>query len=178
MTTRPPKPDLPVALETSTFSPARRAHCLQLASATLVGLTSGALPRRARADAAPVSMAAPTRPWQSVEFSYPAPGRDLPGIAVRLPDTAGGGLYAACLICPHQGCTFGYETDYEAVADIIGVDLDHPVMFCRCHFSTYDPVHDGNVIYGPAPRPPWRFTVAENAGEMTVTDVEPGAGQI
>jgi Rieske Fe-S protein len=123
-------------------------------------------------------VAAPVKPWAKVEFTYAGPEREFPGVAVRLPEKSGGGLCAVCRICPHQGCVFGYETDYETVGGIIGKDLENPVFFCRCHMSTFDPTQGGAVLYGPTLRPPWRFTVREEGGEMIVTALEPGAGQI
>jgi Rieske Fe-S protein len=146
-----------------------------LAAAFTVALTGPW--RRARA-AESVRVPAPKNAWDKVEFSYPGPSRELPGIAVRLPASAGGGVYAVCRICPHEGCSIGYETDYETVGGIIGKDLDHPVFFCRCHFSTFDPARDGSVLYGPSPRPPWRFELREDGGDLLVTGAESGAGEI
>lgn len=90
---------------------------------------------------------------------------------------AGGGLYAVCSICPHQGCLFGFETATEAVGNAIGKDAANPVFFCRCHFSTYYPTREGKVLFGPSTRPPWRFTVTEENMEFVVTGVEPDVGK-
>jgi Rieske Fe-S protein len=130
--------------------------------------------RRARAA---IRVAAPTKPWDISEFEYEAEGKTFPGFAVRLP---GGdrGLYVACRICPHQGCIFGYETNYELVGDIIGRDLPNPVLFCRCHMSVFDPAQGGRVLNGPAPRPPWTFTAEEKEGEVVISSIETGAGEI
>lgn len=134
--------------------------------------------QRASAETNAVSIAAPVHPWATVDFEYEAAGRTFPGTVVRLPETLSGGLYAACRICPHQGCTFGYEINYQQVGDIVGVDLANPVFFCRCHLSVYDPAQDGRVISGPAPRPPWRFSIRETGDRLTVTGIEPGAGDM
>jgi Rieske Fe-S protein len=171
----PRRPAAPAAAATR---PIGRKLFLRLTASALAGAAlSGGLRRRARADAETVSVPAPQRPWESVAFTFSGASRDLPGIAVRLPAAAGGGIYAACTICPHQGCSLGLEADYETVGGIIGRDLDHPVFFCRCHFSTFDPAQNGNVIYGPSARPPWAFNVVEEGGQMTVMGVEPGAGE-
>ncbi len=154
-----------------------RKHVLRLGLAALVASLT-APPRRAAHAADPVRVPAPQKPWDKVEFTFPGAARELPGIAVRLPQSAGGGLCAVCRICPHEGCSFGYETDFATVGGIIGKDLDHPVFFCRCHFSTFDPARDGTVLYGPSPRPPWRFEVREDGGELLVTGAEPGTGEI
>jgi Rieske Fe-S protein len=97
---------------------------------------------------------APKQAWDKIEFRFPTAGCNVPGIAIRLPETAGGGIFAACAICPHQGCTFGYETDYQTISGFIGINLDHPVLFCRCHLSTFAPAEHGRVLYGPSQLPP------------------------
>ena len=152
-----------------------RKHFLKLAFAALAGAALGLLGRRARAQSAPVRVPAPQRPWSRAEFTYPGPDGDLLGMAIgcrRTPVAA-----FACLVCPHEGCIFGYESDYEDVSNTIGVPVDHPVFLCQCHLSTFDPLKGGEVIFGPSPRPPWRFTVREESGEMEVTGVEPGVGR-
>jgi Rieske Fe-S protein len=154
-----------------------RKHFLKLAFATLAAAAVGLFGRRARAQSAPLRVPAPQRPWARAEFTYRGPDGDLPGMAIRLPESAGGGLFAVCLVCPHESCIFGYESDYEDAANTIGLPLDHPVFLCQCHFSTFDPLKGGEVIFGPSPRPPWRFTVREEAGEMVVTGIEPGVGR-
>ena len=155
-----------------------RKSFLELAAASLAGVALGPLVRTASAAATSLRLAAPQRMWDKVEFTYPGAEQNFPGIAVRLPQAAGGGLCAVCSICPHMGCIFGYETDYEDVGSMIGIRLSHPVFFCGCHQSTYDPLRIDNVIHGPASRRPWLFTVHEDAAGMVVTGIEAGAGVI
>jgi Rieske Fe-S protein len=139
----------------------------------LLGAWLAALPAlRARAAAA---ILAPKTAWTATNFDVELAGKSWPGVAVRLPD---GSLYTACRICPHQGCIFGFETDYALVGDIVGKDFDNPVLFCRCHMSVYDPLHEGRVLNGPAPRPPWRMKAREETGTLTITEIEAGAGEI
>jgi nitrite reductase/ring-hydroxylating ferredoxin subunit len=154
-----------------------RMHFLKLAFAALAGAALSLLGRGARAQTVPVRVPAPQSPWSRAEFTYPGPDGDLLGMAIRLPESAGSGLFAVCLVCPHEGCIFGYESDYEDVSNTIGVPVNHPVFLCQCHYSTFDPLKGGEVIFGPSPRPPWRFTVREEAGEMVVSGVEPGVGR-
>ncbi|MGE5538470.1 MAG: ubiquinol-cytochrome c reductase iron-sulfur subunit [Gemmatimonas sp.] len=123
-------------------------------------------------------MAAPAKAWETVDFTYERDGREFPGIIVRLPEGQAAPFYAACRICTHQGCAFGYETNYRQVGDIVGVDLENPVFFCRCHLSVYDPAHAGRVVSGPAPRPPWQFSVRAEGSDLVVTGLEAGAGDI
>ena len=143
----------------------------------LSGAAAGFVARPARASG---GIAAPTKPWDATDFDYAVDGRVFPGIAIRLPgpDGAPGGLFTACRICTHQACVFGFETNYQLVGDIVGQALPNPVLFCRCHFSVYDPAQQGRVLHGPAPRPPWLFTAEEKDGALTVTSLEKGAGEV
>lgn len=140
-----------------------------------VGLLGIARPSRAGA-----GLCAPIKPWDITEFGFDAGGRNFPGIAIRLPDTAGtaGALFTACKICTHQACVFGYEADYHLVGDIVGQNLANPVLFCRCHLSVYDPMRQGRVLFGPAPRPPWLFDAREESGALIVSSLETGAGEV
>jgi nitrite reductase/ring-hydroxylating ferredoxin subunit len=173
-----PQPDPHPMSPSAGSAPITRKGFLHLLWSVFAAAGLSALPGRRSAAQEPVRMPAPKRAWDKVEFTFPGAGKEFPGFAVRLPQTAGGGLSAVCRICPHQGCLFGYETDYEAVSGIIGKELANPVFFCRCHFGTYDPTRDGTVLYGPSSRPPWRFTVREEGDDMIVTGIETGAGNI
>ena len=155
-----------------------RKSFLGLAATALAGAALGPLWRPAHAAAETLRLAAPQRAWDKIEFSYQDGAQSFPGLAVRLPEAAGGGLCAVCSICPHMGCLFRYETDYEDVGSIIGLKLSHPVFHCACHDSTYDPTRIGTVVSGPSPRGPWLFTVHEEAADMIVTGIEAGAGEI
>jgi Rieske Fe-S protein len=140
---------------------------------------NAAIPLRAKADHEAVSVPLPKDEWDSVEFSFNSQGQSLPGIVIRLPSSntsASPRLFVACKICPHQGCQFGYEQNFSLVSDIIGKDLTNPVLFCRCHMSTYDPAKGGEVVNGPAPRPPWTFQYVITESNVLVTDVEAGVG--
>jgi Rieske [2Fe-2S] domain len=165
------------SFETTVHRVIDRKSVLKLAMTALVGAAFGVRSRPARA-AESLRLPAPRRAWDMVEFSYPGTERSFPGLAVRLPETAGGGLCTVCSICPHMGCLFRYETDYEDIGSMIGIRLDHPVFHCACHGSTYDPLRIDNVLNGPSLRRPWLFTVHEDAADLIVTDVEVGAGEI
>lgn len=125
----------------------------------------------------------PVRSWEKVEFSYTSGQQTYPGIVVRLPRKADaanndpGEIYAACRICPHQACLFNYEMEYRKIGDMVGVTLENPVFFCRCHMSIFDPAQKGKVIFGPANRPPWRFSIRLEKNEMIIDGVEEGVGQ-
>jgi len=170
MTACPPKKAILARIDRKRF--------LGLAVTALVMTPLSAIAQNWRAAAESLRLKAPVRAWNAVEFSYFDGARGFPGIAVRLPEAAGGGLCTVCSICPHMGCLFRYETDYEDIGAMIGLQLQHPVFHCACHGSTYDPLRIDNVIHGPTPRRPWLFTVHEDAEDMVVTGIEAGAGEI
>jgi len=130
-----------------------------------------------------IRIQAPLRPWQKAEFSYTLGQQTYPGIAVRLPGKSDatrnepGEIYAACRLCPHQACLFNYEMDYRKTGDVVGVTLENPVFFCRCHMSIFDPAQQGKVITGPANRPPWRFSIRLEKNEVIIDGIEEGVGQ-
>ena len=170
MAARPPKKAI--------LARVNRKGFLGLAVTALVMTPLGAIAQNWRAAPGSLRLKAPARTWDAVEFSYSDGARSFPGIAVRLPEASGGGLCAVCSICPHMGCLFRYETDYEDIGSVIGLRLQHPVFHCACHGSTYDPLRIDNVIHGPTPRRPWLFTAHEEAGDIVVTGIEAGAGEI
>jgi nitrite reductase/ring-hydroxylating ferredoxin subunit len=95
--------------------------------------------------------------------------------AVRLPQSAGGGLCAVCSICPHMGCLFRYETDYEDVGNTIGMRLQHPVFHCGCHDSTFDPLRIDSVISGPSPLSSASNRRSAPCEQLTITRVTPAS---
>ncbi len=136
----------------------------------LIGLTALLEARPAFAE---MTVRAPKEPWDSVKFTLRDGDNVWPGVAVRVPGAPGkpSYIYAASTICPHQGCQFEFEADYQAVGAKIGKELTNPVFHCHCHMSTYDPANAGQVIHGPAPRPPFRFEFREEGDALVITGV-------
>jgi ubiquinol-cytochrome c reductase iron-sulfur subunit len=73
--------------------------------------------------------------------------------ALRLPAERRGwapeGLLAFSKICTHAGCAvslYRYPT-YAPTTDA------GPALVCPCHYSTFDVLRAGRVIFGPAGRP-------------------------
>lgn len=58
------------------------------------------------------------------------------------------------------------------------VPLTAPVLACPCHRSAFDPAAAGKVLGGPAPRPPYRFSIRLAGPEAIVEDVEKGAERV
>ncbi len=93
-------------------------------------------------------------------FPEGAPRRDLaaPVVVVRvapemlrLPperrDWAPGGIMAFSKICTHAGCAVSLFRYPVSAATSPG-----PALVCPCHYSTFDVVKGGNVVFGPAVR--------------------------
>ena len=120
----------------------------------------------------------PLKEWDSQEFTFEENGRSYPGIAIKLPSSAGkdSSLIVACKICPHQGCEFGFEKNFRAVGNIVGKEFENPMFFCRCHMSVFDPTQNGKVLNGPAPHPPWLFTYQANDNEIEIQSIPPDVG--
>jgi ubiquinol-cytochrome c reductase iron-sulfur subunit len=57
------------------------------------------------------------------------------------------GIVAYSKICTHAGCAIGlYRTPLFPPVD------EPPGLVCPCHYSTFDPMTGGTVVYGPAGR--------------------------
>lgn len=136
----------------------------------LLGLAALAETRPAFAE---MTVPAPKGPWDTVRFTLRDGDNVWPGIAVRVPEAPGrpSHVYAVSTICPHQGCQFEFEADYQAVGAKIGKDLGNPVFHCHCHMSTYDPTQAGQVVHGPAPRPPFRFDIREEGDRLVIVGI-------
>lgn len=77
-----------------------------------------------------------------------------------------GGVLAFSAICTHQGCD---------VSEFLPQDNN---LLCFCHFSKYDPLADGAVTAGPAPRNLPTLALQEDNGELVVAGLfssAPGA---
>lgn len=69
--------------------------------------------------------------------SYTDPVSGDPALLVRL---SSGQFVAYDAVCPHAGCTVGY-------------DPARGLFACPCHGGLFDPTHAGAVLGGPAPSP-------------------------
>jgi len=98
--------------------------------------------------------------WKATRFSarcsMPGGGNGevrLEGIVLRVPAGRKAAteerFKAFCLLCPHEDCPLDYGTDSAGQARI---RAGGPVLFCPCHFSTFDLRAGGAVLGGPAPR--------------------------
>lgn len=158
----------------------RRKDFIRLSVAAPLAAAFASLRGRQGNAAVPVRVKKPAQTWGATEFTFEKDGRDYPGYAVRVPGAGGNSdtIFAACRLCPHESCTFGFETNYQLVGRIIGKELTNPVLFCRCHMSVFDPARGGEVLNGPAKRVPWRFDIADEGEEIRVIALEAGAGEV
>jgi Rieske Fe-S protein len=105
-------------------------------------VAAGLFRRHGSGSAPPLRIADRLAPGQAVTFRYP--GRDDPGMAVRLPD---GRLVGYSAVCTHLSCAVLWRPE-------------HNRLECPCHNGAFDPA-TGNVLYGPPPRPLPRVTIQE-----------------
>jgi Rieske Fe-S protein len=132
----------------------------------------------------PVAMPAPRAPWTPAPFKAwlepePDDGLGIPllllnGLVLRVPGTQAGGdaVHAFCRLCPHEICEVDFVTDTSRVRVDSGETPPHPLFFCVCHESVFDPVMDGAHIGGPAPRGLYRFALRQTGHEIRITAVE------
>lgn len=150
----------------------RRLFCKWMAWFSFCGATAPFLIRGAfGAEAGPVAVASTEElasAWSFKEFTFSKEIEirgvrqvsSFPGIAIRLPDLS---LYVISLVCPHEGCQ---------------IEFDEPLLVCPCHRSLFDPLQDGKVLSGPAPRSPWHFDFVIDKGKIVVRDLEPGGERL
>lgn len=135
-----------------------------------------------RALRSPVAVAAPRAPWETRAFkAWLDPRADdglsfkellLGGVLLRLPGASGSGLRAFCVLCPHEICVTEYVDDGRPLPVEQAPAPAHPLFFCVCHSSVFDPARDGRRIGGPAPRGLYRFALEARADSVRVTGIE------
>ncbi len=108
-----------------------------------------------------------TQPFEARFERKPGVAGVLDGLLLRLPYRPGtADVKAFCTLCPHEVCTvrLQFEDTNEA-----------PHFVCPCHQSVFDPLDDGALISGPAPRGLYRFAVTSNTSTINVVGVEEAA---
>lgn len=69
------------------------------------------------------------------------------------------GFMALYQKCPHLGCTVPWKPEFE-------LQGHHGLFRCPCHGSTYLP--NGQIIFGPAPRPMDYMAISVESGRLVV----------
>jgi len=82
---------------------------------------------------------------QGGSLPYTDPHSGDPAVVV---DLGSNQLVAYDAVCPHAGCTVGYDPSYK-------------LLVCPCHGAVFDPAHGAAVLRGPAaqPLPPLQVVV-------------------
>lgn len=129
-------------------------------------------------------------PWVVKEFLYEQKNPEftrqgaqisrIPAYALRIPGKSPDDYQFVVYsrICPHMGCIFTYVPDPDDVASGYNYrpPKGTPMFACPCHLSVYDPLQEGKVVSGPAPRPPrvFTFNVDKDNQKLVITDLEQG----
>lgn len=96
----------------------------------------------------------------------------LYGMLLRVPGTDGDVLRAFCTLCPHEMCQVDLLLDVRNVTVEGPMTPDHPLLFCVCHESAFDPTIGGARIAGPTPRGLFRFELESEALGVRITGIE------
>lgn len=118
--------------------------------------------------------------YASKTFEYTVGPQTVPGIVLRLPEkteasisVAGAHIAAFSRICTHLGCPVQPLNDPEAAAVTYNYRPSRPVLGCPCHFSMFDPLLDGESIYGKALYPLPRFQLKAKGTDIYAIGIEP-----
>jgi len=130
-------------------------------------------------------------PWTGIPFMFPLKIaeynpeqyeiRRIPGFVIALPDRS---IVAYSRICPARGCGYlNYVTDPvnyhcgcvpKSEHCCCSSNVPNPVLVCPCDGITFDLAHEGRIVQGPAPRPPFRFQVQRIESKIVILDLEHG----
>lgn len=123
-------------------------------------------------------------PWATrlFHFRQPLTGELVPAILVRLPGERGG-YWAFSAKEPFGRCLLQFVTDRERLAREFGYRAQHPMVVDPCNGSVYHPLRWGNlpdgsvargeVVAGPAIRPPLAVQIVVRGGEIHALRIEP-----
>ena len=110
------------------------------------------------------------------ELSTPKGERRLQGVLLKTGNDVAStdDLRAFCTICPHEICQVEFVEESERYTAIAEVVTGQPLFVCPCHFSLFDPIAQGDVIGGPAPRGLYTFAFEVTDNEILVNGIEAG----
>lgn len=118
--------------------------------------------------------------WDSVEFTYE--GR--PCVLLRVPRPVTGGIQvegqafvAYSRVCTHLGCPVNLVKDLEVLAFAYNYRPPktdrHPQLGCPCHYSVFDPLQEGNAVFGKAISPLPRVQLEPRGPDLYAVGIEP-----
>jgi Rieske Fe-S protein len=85
---------------------------------------------------------------------------------------------AYCTFCSHEACEVKLLEDTSAVKSVQEVRPEHPLVVCPCHASIYDPLDQGRLLSGPAPRGLYRFKFQRKDDHIEITHIESAAMEL
>lgn len=147
-------------------------------------------PPRSAAEAIPTAPGAVARvaelrePWATKVFRFRQALTDelVPAILVRLPGERGG-YWAFSAKEPFGRCLLQFVSDRERLAKEFGYRAQHPMVVDPCNGSVYHPLRWGNlpdgsvargeVVAGPAIRPPLAVQIVVRGSEIHALRLEP-----
>lgn len=129
-----------------------------------------------RAEQRVAPLAAFKGPYSSVDFTL----GQTPCIALQLPQATphslgvGGRHFAAfSRVCTHLGCQVNAIDDLEVLALTYNYRTDHPMLGCPCHNNVFDPLLEGESVFGKALYPLPRVRLIERSGVLYAVGLEP-----
>lgn len=76
-------------------------------------------------------------------------------------------------VCTHLGCHVLPLRDREATALTYNYRPDHPMLGCPCHFAVFDPLRQGECVFGRALYPLPRVRLEARGDALYATGIEP-----
>lgn len=76
-------------------------------------------------------------------------------------------------VCTHLGCAVNMIEDTEVLALTFNYRAPHPMLGCPCHFSVFDPLAQGECVFGKALYPLPRVRLHEQGGVLYADGLEP-----
>ncbi|GGJ34217.1 Rieske 2Fe-2S domain-containing protein [Deinococcus roseus] len=117
--------------------------------------------------------------FDSLDFTYAG----VPCVLLRLPNptqssvTLDGLHYAAfSRVCTHLGCSVQPLRDPEAAALTFNYRISHPMLGCPCHYSIFDPLQEGQSVFGKALYPLPRLKLSLKGRQIFASGLEPAPG--
>ena len=117
--------------------------------------------------------------WSAAPFTLKTPAREVPAIALRIPEAVPGGLSVAgrhylafSRVCTHQGCPVSLRRDLGTLEVAFNYRAEHPVLACPCHLSVFAPLEAGKAVSGPARRPLPRVELKRQGDELLAVGLE------
>jgi arsenite oxidase small subunit len=121
-----------------------------------------------------------TEDYAALEFNYVRNQADVPCVLLRLPQVTASSVIVAGVhyaafsrVCTHLGCEVNPLRNLEAAALTFNHRPERPVLGCPCHFSMFDPLLEGESVFGKALYPLPRVRLEVKGGKIFAVGIEP-----